>query len=129
MDYPSLRGECLPDYLKKSIWNPLHSYIDAHSQILIDECPGDGLQSISRLKYQCANMIFADQSRYNRLFHQVIQKGGESAINYIKIFQNAKALSISVVNSYSEYQVMHTLFDNFQKSGKTLLRWQATKHN
>ena len=91
-----------------------YAYIDAHSKILIDLYPGYVVQSISRLKYQCTNMIFSGQSRYNRLFHQVIKKGGDSAINYIKIFQNAKALSISVGNSYSEYQSMHTFLENSQ---------------
>ena len=45
---------------------------------------------------------FADQIRYNRLFQQVLQKAGESSINYIKIFHNTRALEISVGNSDSE---------------------------
>ena len=45
-------------------------------------------------------------------------KGGESAIKYIKRFQNAQALSVSVGNSYAEDQIMHTFLDNFQQSGK-----------
>ena len=44
------------------------------------------LQSLSE------NMTFADKSRYDRTFQQVTHKGGESAINYIKRFQNAQAL-------------------------------------
>ena len=63
-------------------------------------------------------MNFNDQSNYNRLFQQVINKGGESAINYIKIFQNDKALEISVVSSYSEYQLIHTFLENSHKGGK-----------
>ena len=63
-------------------------------------------------------MTFADKSRYDRTFQQVTHKGGESAINSIKIFQNAQALSVSVGNSYSEDQIMHTFLDNFQQSGK-----------
>ena len=63
-------------------------------------------------------MTFADKSRYDRNFQQVTHKGGESAINYIKRFQNAQALSVSVGNSYSEDQIMHTFLDNFQQSGK-----------
>ena len=47
-------------------------------------------------KYQCANMNFTDQIIYNILFQQVLHKGGESVINYIKRFQNAKALVIPV---------------------------------
>ena len=60
----------------------------------------------------------SDQSRYNRMFWQEVHKGGESAINYIKIFENSKDLTISVVNNYTEDQLMHTLFDNLQQGVK-----------
>ena len=63
-------------------------------------------------------MTLADKSRYDRIFQQVTHKRGESAINYIKRFQNAQAFSVSVVNSYSEDQIMHTFLDNFQQSEK-----------
>ena len=63
-------------------------------------------------------MTFADKSRYDRTFQQVTHKGGESVINYIKRFQNAFALSVSVGNSYSEDQLMHTFIDNFHQGGK-----------
>ena len=43
MDYPSIRGEDLPDYSKTSTWNLLNVYIYANSQILIDEYPGNGV--------------------------------------------------------------------------------------
>ena len=46
MDYPSIRGEEWPDYAKKSTWKLLYAYIYAHSQRLIDECPGYVLQAI-----------------------------------------------------------------------------------
>ena len=39
-------------------------------------------------------------------------------MNYIKIFKNAQALSVSVGNTYSEYQLMHTFMDNFHQGGK-----------
>ena len=78
----------------------------------MDEYPGYGVQTISILQYQWSKTTFADQSRYNRLFQKVVHKVGESEINYIKIFQNAKALEISVVNSYSKYQLMYTFLDN-----------------
>ena len=39
-------------------------------------------------------------------------------MNYIKISQNAYALSISVGNSYSEDQLMYTFLDNFHQGGK-----------
>ena len=62
-------------------------------------------------------MTFADKSRYDRTFQQVTHKGGKSAINYIKIFQNAHALSILVGNSYSEDRLMHPFLDNFEEGG------------
>ena len=39
-------------------------------------------------------------------------------MNYIKIFQNAEALSVSVENSYPEYQIMNIFLDNFHQGGK-----------
>ena len=39
----------------------------------------------------------------------------DSAFNYIKIFHHAKALEISVVNSYTEYHLMHTFLENSQQ--------------
>ena len=39
-------------------------------------------------------------------------------MNHIKRFQNAEVLSVSVENSYSEYQIMHTFLDNFHQCGK-----------
>ena len=96
----------------------MHAYIDAHSKRLIDEYPGYAAQSISILQSQCANATFADRSIYSRLIQQVIHKGGESEISYIKLFQNAKALEISVGNSYFEDKLMHTLSDNFQQDAE-----------
>ena len=51
-------------------------------------------------------MTFSDQIKYNILFQKVVNKGGETEINSIKIFQNAKALGIPVGNNYSEEQLM-----------------------
>ena len=39
-------------------------------------------------------------------------------MNYIERFQNAQALSVPVVNSYSEYQQVHTFLDKFHQGGK-----------
>ena len=36
----------------------------------------------------------------------------------IKKFQNAEALSVSIGNSYSEDQMIHTFIDNFYQGGK-----------
>ena len=63
-------------------------------------------------------MTFSVKSRYDRTFQHVTHKGGESAINCINRFQNAQTLSVSLGNSYSEDQLMHTFLDNFHKCGK-----------
>ena len=39
-------------------------------------------------------------------------------MNYIKMFQNAQALSVSIGNTYSEYQLMHIFLDNFRQGRK-----------
>ena len=39
-------------------------------------------------------------------------------MNYIKIFQNTQALSVSIGNSYFEYQFMYMLLGNFHQGGK-----------
>ena len=101
-----------------AIRNLLHANSCVHIRRLIDEFPEDGIKCMEKLQSHCANMTFADKSRYDRTFQQVTHKGGEPAINYIKRFQNAQALSVSVGNSYSEDQIMHTFLDNFQQSGK-----------
>ena len=86
------RDDIIEDYAKKAIRNLLHANIDVHIRILIGEFPKDGIKCIEKLKWYCANMTFADKSIYDRTFQQVTHKGGESAINYIKRFQNEHAL-------------------------------------
>ena len=63
-------------------------------------------------------MTFSDKNRYDRTFEQVTHKGGESEMNYIKIFQNTNSLSVSVGKSYFEDQLMHTFLNNFHQGGK-----------
>ena len=63
-------------------------------------------------------MTFVDKSRYDRTFQQVPYKGGESAINYIKIFQNGHNSSVLLGNSYYEDQLMHIFMDNFEQGEK-----------
>ena len=58
-------------------------------------------------------MTFSEKSRYDRIFQKVTHKRLESTMNYIKIFQNTKTLSVSVGKSYSKDQMMHTFIDNF----------------
>ena len=78
IEYPSIRGDYLIDHANKSTWNLLNTYIYAHSQILIYEYWGYGLQVITRLQSQCANMNLSDKISYNRLSQQVLHKLGES---------------------------------------------------
>ena len=84
-------GGDVKDYSKQAIRNHLHTNSDIHSRRLIAEFPKYGIKCIEKLQSYCANMTFADKSRYDRTFQQVTHKGGESAINYIKSFQNAQA--------------------------------------
>ena len=91
----------------------MHANIDVHSRRLIFEYPGDGIWCIKKFQSHGVNMTFAYKSRYDRIFQPVTHKGGESAMNYIKRFQNAQALSVSVGNTYLEDNLMHTFLDNF----------------
>ena len=118
IDYPKIVGDDIEYYAKKAIRNILHANIDVHIRIFISEFPGDGIKCIEKLKSHCANMTFSWKTRYDSTFQQVTHKGGGSAMNYIKIFHNARALSISVGNSYSEDQLMHIFLDNFHKGVK-----------
>ena len=92
-DYPKTEGENIKDYAKQAIRNLLHANSCVHSRILIAEFPEDGIKCLEKLQSHCANMTFADKSRYDRTLQQVTHKGGESATNYIKRFQNAQGLS------------------------------------
>ena len=96
----------------------MHANIDLHRRRLISDFPKDGIKGIEKLQSHCANMTFADKSRYDRTFQQVTHKRWEYEINYIKRFHNAQALSVSVGNSYYEDQIMHTFLDNFHQGGK-----------
>ena len=102
-----MRGEDIEGFSKKAIRNILHANIDVHSRRIIAEFPEDGIKYNEKLKSHCANMTFSDKSRYDMIFQQVTHKGGESVMNYIKIFQDSEALSVSVRNYYSEDQIMH----------------------
>ena len=82
-DYPKMEGGNVKDYAKIAIRNLLHANSCVHSKILIAEFPDDGIKCIEKLQSHCANMTFADKSRYDRIFHQVTHKGGEYAINNV----------------------------------------------
>ena len=75
MEYPSIRGEYLPDYAKNVTWNLLHAYIDVHIQRLIYEYSGYGVQAITIFQSKCANMTFSENIMYIRLFQKVVHKG------------------------------------------------------
>ena len=85
-----MEGGNVKYYAKMAIRNLLHANSCIHSRRLIAEFPEDGIKCMEKLQAHCANMTFADKSRYDRTFQQVTHKGGESAINYIKRFQNAQ---------------------------------------
>ena len=119
LDYQKIGGDdIIEDYAKKTISNLLHANIYVQSRRFISEFPKDEIKCINKLQSHCAKITFSDKSRYDRTFQKVTHKGGESAISYIKRFQNAHALSVSLGNSYSEDQLMHTFLDNFKQSGK-----------
>ena len=85
---------------------------------MIAEFPKYGIKCFEKLQSHSANMTFVDKSRHDRTFQQVIQKGGESAMNYIERLHNAHALSVPIRNSYSVDQLMRTFIDNFHQGGK-----------
>ena len=119
LDYPKIGGDdVIEDYAKNNIRNLLHANIDVNSRRLIAKFPQYGIKCIEKLQSHCANMTFSDKSRYDITFQQVTYKGGEYAIKYIKSFQSAHDLSVSVGNSYYEDQLMHTFLDIFHQGGK-----------
>ena len=79
-------GGNVKDDARQAIRNLLYANSCVQSRRLIAEFPEDGIKCMEKLQSHCANMTFADKSRYDRTFQQVTHKGGGSAINYIKIF-------------------------------------------
>ena len=74
LDYPKIGGDdVIKEYLKKAIINLLHANIDVQSRKLIAEFPKYGIKCIEKLQSHCANMTFADKSRYDRTFQKVTQ--------------------------------------------------------
>ena len=71
-----------------------------------------------KIQSHCANINFSEKIRYDRNLQKVTHKGGYLAMNYLKIFQNSQALSVSVGNSYYEYKLMHIFLDIFHQGGK-----------
>ena len=118
LDYPKIGGGNIIIFEKKAISNIMYANIDIHSIRLISEFPEYGIKCIKKLQSHCANMTFSEKSIYDRIFKQVTHKGWENAMHYIKRFKNAQDLSVSVGNSYSEHQLMHTYTDNFHQGGR-----------
>ena len=100
----------------------IHANIDVHIRRLMYDSPEDRVKCISKLLSHCANMSFADKSRYDRFFQNVTHKGGESAMNSIKGLQNTQDLSVSVGKSYSEDKLMHIFFGKFHQGRKYTAR-------
>ena len=65
-----------------------------HSRRLISDFPGNGIKLIEKIQSHCNKITFSGKSRYDRIFQQVTHKGEDSAMNYIKIFQDTQALSV-----------------------------------
>ena len=76
LDYPKIGGYDVKDFSKQAIRNLLRANSDLHSIRLIAEFPKDGIKFIENLQSHCANVTFADKSRYGRTLHQVTPKGG-----------------------------------------------------
>ena len=76
IDYPKIRGGGVKDYAKQAIRNLLHVNSCVHRRRSIAKFPEDGIKCLEKLQSHCANMTFADKSRYYRSFQQVTQKGG-----------------------------------------------------
>ena len=76
LDYPEIVGDDFKDYAKQAIRNLLRSNIDVHSRRLIAEFPKYGIKCLEKLQSHCANMTFADKSRYDRTFQQATHEGG-----------------------------------------------------
>ena len=69
LDYPKIGGDDIEDYAKKkSIRNLLHAKIDVKIRRLVAVFPKYGIKCIGKLQSHCANMTFAEKSRYDRSF-------------------------------------------------------------
>ena len=75
IDYPKIGGENIKSFAKKAIRSIFHANIDVHSIRLIDDFPGDGIKCIEKLQSHCANMTFAEKSRYYITSKQVTHIG------------------------------------------------------
>ena len=80
-DHPKLEGKNIKDYAKMAIRNLLHANSCVHSRRSIAEFPDYGIKCIERLQSHCANMTFADKSRYDRISSRLnIKEGNHPSI-------------------------------------------------
>ena len=66
----------------------------------------------------CKHDIFWLKKIYYNVSESGGHKGGDSEINYIKRFQNAKVLAISTGNRYTENHLFQNFLEYFQQGGK-----------
>ena len=71
LDYPEIGGGNVKDYAKQAVRNLLHANSDVHSRRLFSDFSKDGIKCLGKLQSHCANMTFADKSRYDRTFQHV----------------------------------------------------------
>ena len=77
LDYPKIgEDDVIEDNTKKDIRKLWHAHIDVHNRRLIAEFPKDGIKYLENLQSHCANMTFADKSRYDNTYQQITHKGG-----------------------------------------------------
>ena len=64
-----------------AIRNLLHANSCVHSRRLIAELPDDGIKFMEKLQSHCANITFADKSRYDRISSSLhIKEGNQLSI-------------------------------------------------
>ena len=71
-----MEGGNVKYYAKQAIRYLLHANSCVDSRRLISGFPEDGIKCMEKLQSHCANMTFADKSRYDRTFQKVTHKGG-----------------------------------------------------
>ena len=76
LDYPNIGRGDIEYHAKRSIRNLLRANIYVHRRRLIAELPKDGMKCIEKFQSHCEHITFAEKSRYDRNYQQVMHKGG-----------------------------------------------------
>ena len=92
------------DYFTKH--HPQHHHRNIRATYLYIE------NSLLKINHKIITSLFGHTSRAGV---QENNKGGESEMDYIKIFQNAQAFLVPLENSYSNDQLMHIFLDSFHQ--------------